>query len=283
MSPDSAGSAIPIAFVVPLIHPAACRDWNDILVRLGETLRSIGECTRDGNAIGIVVANEPAELPDMPRGVVVHRISLPPPSTSVFVGEVPEGERRAVKQLDKGTKVLSGSILARDRGASYIMTVDADDLISRRLPGFVTKNAGAAGWYVDDGWVLPVGKRWAYLRDNFVRGCGTSLIIRSDLLQLPGDVCELDDARITRWFGSHKFLQGDLAAEGNNLVPVPFPASVYRTGHSENNTGKGTIRDLYFSRGVTITTPTKLFDRLSRLRYFGKKLRCEFNACDRPG
>ncbi|MFU8878567.1 MAG: hypothetical protein ACNA7E_10535 [Wenzhouxiangellaceae bacterium] len=267
-----------IAFVIPLIHPASCRRWSDVLVRLDETLRSVAECTSHGSAVGILVANKEAELPEMPAGIHVARIDLVPPATSVFVGEVPEKERRAVKQLDKGKKVLTGCVVARQHGAQYLMTVDADDLVSRRLPGFVAANQGKPGWYVDEGWVLPVGSRWAYKRSDFVRDCGTSLVIRTDLLALPETVEELPAAQISRWFGSHKFICDDLAAQGHTLEAVPFSASVYRTGHAENNTGKGGLRDLYFSSGVGIMQPLKLASRLMRLRRFGPKLQSEFHG-----
>jgi len=271
-----------LACVVPLIHPVACRNWGDILARLTETLRSISACAERGQTMGIVVANVGSELPTLPSGVIAEFIELPPPSTSVFVGEVPEDERRNVKQLDKGTKVLTGCMLARDRGARYVMTVDADDLISSRLPGYIRQHCGGPGWYVDKGWVLPVGNRWAYLRDDFVRGCGTSLIIRTDLLDLPRRLEQRSSAQISRWFGSHKFIRDDLASENHVLEPIPFAAAVYRTGHTENNTGKGAIRDLYFPDRLALRSPLEFARRAARLRPFNQKLRQEFHAGKRP-
>ena len=267
-----------LAFIVPLTHPAACRSWGSVLIRLQETLRSIESCIKNNMAFGVVVANHEAELPKMPSGIHVLRINLAPPTISVFSGEVPEDQRRKVKRLDKGTKVLFGSMFARDQGAQYIMNVDADDLISRRIPGYVATNKGAPGWYVNEGWVLPVGSKWAYRAENFDHLCGTSLIIRTDLFNIPDSIKKNSPKTISRNFGSHKFIADDLAAKGYPLEPIPFAASVYRTGHGENNSNPGSLFELYFKRNWSPLNPVNFLGKIAKLRPFGNRLRQEFHA-----
>lgn len=266
-----------LAFVIPLRHPSASKNWVAVIGRLKETLRSVTACAKRGRAFGVLVVNRQAELPSVPEGITIVRVDHPPPSISVFRGEVDERERKKAVHLDKGRKVLIGALSARDLGAQYIMPVDADDLVSDRLPGFVTEHAGSPGWRVSRGWILPVGTRCAMMLRDFDQWCGTSMIVSADVLELERAPSEVSVDIVRRWFGHHRELIPGLVNRGHIIGDIPFPAAVYRTGHTESNYRRGTLGTDFFSLSNIRSEPVRTLKRLLRVRKFNNALVKEFH------
>lgn len=129
--------------------------------------------------------------------------------------------------LDKVLKISAGVEWALKRGSDYVMFVDADDLVSRRLSAFVAAHHGANGWYFHDGFVHTYGERWVRVDAPHHLVCGTSAIVRADLLRsAPSDFCRgavvntLADA-------GHNLYEKHLAEGGTPIAPLPFPGAVY--------------------------------------------------------
>ncbi len=268
-----------LTFVVPLRSPAASRNWQNVVARLHETVRSIeSACSGSADVGAVIVANRDAEIGELPDCVDVVRVDLAPPAVSVFQGESEDNERRNAVGWDKGYKVASGINYAMHLGSKYIMSVDADDLIASDLVDLVHSATDSYGWYIDKGWLLPVGSRWGLVVGDFHNWCGTYAIVRTDLLPLESDVESVDPDVIRKIFGSHRYLIPFLKEKGTPLTPVDYRAAVYRIGHSEGNFGrKGIFSDILLPRKI-FTDPKDFFKWLKRLRYFDESQSRRFSG-----
>ena len=168
-----------LVFITTIRHPHNSNDFGKVESLFEMSLRSVCSQT-DAKFRVIVVTNvKPRIGYDDPR-VIYHLVDFPPPST----------DRCATTSLfacvrDKGSKLLSGMLLARRFRPDYFAFFDADDLVSRRLAAFVNTTQSAAGWYVDAGYVVNYRSWRVQRKSGLVRYCGTSLIPKAaELLRL---------------------------------------------------------------------------------------------------
>ncbi len=225
-----------LVFVIPVRHPCSVPDWEPVRERLAETAASVSRQTSPDWRC-VVVAEERADLPDLPPGVGVVRVDLPPPPLPAKV-EDPAGYHDRIRG-DKGRRVLAG--LAGMRPTDHLMVVDYDDWVSRRLAEVVAADGGGSGWFLRHGWLYDGGPE-RYLHDDFTTVCGTSLILRRDAIDIPPDLSAAGEATVRRHLGSHRFQVGDLAARRTPLAPLPFPGAVYRVGVTGSASGTGAVR-----------------------------------------
>ncbi|MDX9875851.1 MAG: hypothetical protein RBS88_13150, partial [Spongiibacteraceae bacterium] len=262
----------------PLRHPEASRNWSNVCARLSETLSSLQTCCESGDADIMLIANTAAQLPPLPPAVTVIRVSDPAPPVSIFRGESDDQARRAAVWRDKGRKLAAGAIAARARGSRYVMPVDADDLVSREIPAFVKAHAGSPGWYVTQGWLLPIGSRVGVILEDFLNWCGTYVIVRLDLLPLGDSVDGSDQAMISSWLGHHRDLLPALARQGHILQPLPFPAAVYRIGHGDNNFQRHSLVSEVFGWPKLKKNPRQYLRRLLKIRLFSARQEAIFTG-----
>ncbi|MDQ0644599.1 hypothetical protein [Microbacterium murale] len=212
-----------LAFVTSMRHPHNSTDYPAVEAMLRESLTAwLGQS--DPRFVIVVVANR---LVDLPRDDRVHevQVSFPPPSDA----RTPRTGIAAVLR-DKGTKNAIGLARARDLGADYVMFVDADDFVSRRLTAFVAAKIGAPGWTITDGWRVQLQRRAVRRHSgDFQLQCGSSHIVRADLLPpttagVTATQEELYDEQgdlLERWLGSHMHIHDDLP-----LSALPFPGAL---------------------------------------------------------
>lgn len=261
-----------LLFVVPVRHAQSVGDWSAVRHRLGQTLASIAGQESDAWRC-VVVANAGTDLPALPDGVVPVDVDFPLPAR--LRHEATQEERDEAVRADKGRRVLAGLLAARPAG--HVMVVDYDDFVSRRLASLAADGPTVPGWYADGGLVYD-GSRVLYrMRRGFDRTCGTSLVVRSDLLDLPARSEDADEATVRRWLGSHIYLKDDLSRRGTPLTPIPFDAAVYRVGTADSASGLPGIRGLYFRRRLVATRPWAALRNLTSIRLLTRARRREFS------
>lgn len=223
-----------LGFVTSIRHPHNSTDYAAVEAMLRESVTAwLGQT--DPRFVIVVVANRPVELPQDER---LHQVqvSFPPPSDA----RAPRTGIAAVLR-DKGTKNAVGLARARELGAEYVMFVDADDFISRRLTAFVAAKNGAPGWTIADGWRVNLQRRAVRRHfEDFHLQCGSSHIVRADLLPptaagVTATQDELYDEQgelLERWLGSHMHIHDDLP-----LSYLPFPGALYRVGTDQSHSG----------------------------------------------
>ncbi|MGA1194381.1 MAG: hypothetical protein ACO3ZG_08405 [Kiritimatiellia bacterium] len=140
------------------------------------------------------------------------------------------GHRLFVMHTDKGLKMLYGLARARQDRRAYVMFLDADDLVSNRLAGFVADHHGHHGWYFEKGYRLnestpPV----LFWRHKFYHECGSSYILRGDLAPFPDQINEAADLNdyFVRRYVVHAYVKDDFERRGKLLSPLPFYGAIY--------------------------------------------------------
>lgn len=263
-----------VTFVIPIRHQENARDWGALTDKLRQTIASIANQTNP-DWRGIIVANEGAELPPLPDRFSVVRVTYPPND----LHELQKGPKDAVLdafRLDKGQRVLAGMLAAEP--TRFFMIVDDDDLVSSEITSHAANHPQANGWYVHQGYLWNDGGRWLLEFDGFDGLCGTSLIIRSDLYNLPGSVDTASEEWIKDTLGSHVRIKPQLASGGTPLEPLPFRGAVYRVGNAGSHSQAPGLWRLQFLNRRTLSHPSLLLKNLTRLRSFGPRLRQVFQT-----
>jgi hypothetical protein len=137
----------------------------------------------------------------------------------------------------------------------------------------VAQHPGVAGWYIDRGYKYD-GSELLQRCPNFNRVCGTSLVVRADLMQPPA-ATGVTPEFIRLSIGSHLFLRSQLAERGFPLQPLPFDGAVYRVGHPQSSVASQAFRD-QLTLHAALTSPRRTFRVLRRLRRLTPQLKGEF-------
>ena len=261
-----------LTFIIPVRHQDNARNWSALKRRLAETVRSISRQDAGGWK-AVVVANRGADLPDLPEGFEVKWVEFPPNKISME-NAVDKDEFYDAMRLDKGRRVLAGMLHAGETG--YLMVVDDDDLVSRRLASFVAKNPGANGWFVRDGYVWKEGGRMMFRPTDFSRICGSSHIVRTDLYRLPASVEAADETYVRRVLGAHIFLYDHFVQAGTPLAPLPFVGAVYRIAHAESYTSSGGIVGNYVRKNSVWFLIKRVARQVTRLQLKTRRVEQEF-------
>ena len=152
-----------VTFIIPVRHQDNARDWSLLKANLVQTIASISNQTND-DWQGIIVANEGADLPDLPERFGVVRVAFPP-------NDLHEIDKANIEDVydafraDKGRRVLMGMLAARN--SRFFMIVDDDDLVSARIVQYVAENPDANGWTIDRGYIWDDGGKLLFEYDEF--------------------------------------------------------------------------------------------------------------------
>jgi len=261
-----------VTFIIPVRHQLNSDDWSSLKSRLSQTIASISG-QHDGDWRAVIVANERADLPVLPPKFVAKRVTFPPNPLHDMDSADRESVYDAVR-LDKGRRILSGMLSARD--TRFFMIVDDDDFVSARIVTFAAKNADANGWKIDRGYFWTDGGRLLLQHNDFASYCGTSLIIRSDLYRLPATFEDADVEYIKSMLGSHVFIGKLLADARYPLGSLPFRGAIYRLGHSGAHSKSSSLLRTSFLNLAALRRPRKLIRNLSNIRPLDRGIRSEF-------
>ncbi len=260
-----------LTFLIPVRHPDNAPDWQRLKEKLQQTIKSIS-AQDDARWKAVIIANEGAELPDLPKNFEIRWVDFPPNPHYAREAADLELYRQAVR-LDKGRRIQAGMLHAGEMG--HVMLADDDDFVSRRLTSFVAANARHNGWYFKSGLIWSDGGSLLYRYEDFSHLCGTSHIIRSDLYQIPAGAAQSEDY-ISRLLGSHVFIREHLAQRGTPLQPLPFIGAVYRTGHAGSHSRSKGVISQYMLKKYLLKQPLTLLDRVSRLQVKNARIEHEF-------
>lgn len=219
-------------FIIPVRHPDSVPDWSAVVSNLQLTLGSLANQSSPDWTCSLV-HQRGARLPELPHGVTAVPVDIP----SVQLPDDWDSWAKVVR-LDKGRRVEAAVKLGLD--AEYTMVVDYDDLLRDDLVAAVRDHAPSDAIVIARAWAF-AGRRIVEKLEMSDRGVGvggSAFAVRSDVLvngrQLPpgGD-------RVTRYFGSHVFILGDLAAADMSITRLgDEPRLLYRVGdpHATSST-----------------------------------------------
>lgn len=219
-------------FVIPLRDAGTTANWRRVCLLLERTLASAAGQAQGRWRILLLCHTRPEGI-SLPQGCEVLPMSFAPPA---ITPQDDRDRRLWLMHTDKGRKLLHGLAVARADAGSYVMFLDADDLVSCRLAQHVETHTGAPGWYMETGYRMDERFRhFVYWRRSFYHECGSSYIIRSDLAPCPerlDDTLDLSDYYVRRYV-VHAYVKDDLAKRGTPLAPLPFRGAIY-TFNGEN-------------------------------------------------
>jgi hypothetical protein len=276
-----------LAFLIPFASRKVKSKWNIACAHLRQTLGSI-QNSSSGNYRVVVAGHEPPEF-DVGFDSRFHFLSLnhPIPSdhnyTPAFI-------------LDKLTKIAAAWNYAKPTwNPKYVMKLDADDLVSSKLVGWLDNADDEAGYLIRHGWVWCSGSRYLLQRTEYLdRTTGSCLIIRTDVADKTGpfltewEGVPSDEASSSLVASNERsanpgsristLLLNDTCTQfasqfaylGHRLSTVPFSAVVYRTSNADSVEGGIRLR-----RSQTQTL-RMLAGRIRRTRLITKALRQEF-------
>lgn len=204
-----------LTFVTSIRARAVAADWDHHVRLLERTLRSCLAQTEPKVRVVVVCHDRPDVRVDDPRVEFVP-VDLPVPRLD-----------HAELVCDKVLKISAGAQKAIADGSRFLMFADADDLVSRRLAGFAREHPDANGWYFPQGYSHQYGQPWLNRTHQHHLLCGTSAVLRADLLKFERSDAYRGGLVNTLAAAGHHEYAAILDAQGHPLAPLPFPGSVY--------------------------------------------------------
>lgn len=207
-----------ISFVVPLRPSVVPSDWATISRLCCQTLNS---CLQSGGAcvhVILVATDMPLGL-DMIKDDRLEVITVPS-SVSNMTELVTEGME------DKWRKVRRGFERVSELSSMFVMIVDADDLVSRKLITHLESDPPRYGFIFKSGYSHLDGSRWIVRVDNTFN-CGTNAVLRSSEINLlnTADSADLKDCIALN--SGHTTIEKTMMEIGRPLDVLPFRGSVY--------------------------------------------------------
>ena len=212
-----------LCFISSLRPQRASANWRQVCELFERTALSVFNQTNP-NFRFVVACHEPPILNrSFDERLEFITLDLPIPDATY-----------ATRDLDKRHKLMAALRRARELGADYVMSLDADDLVSNRLVDFVVSQPWADGWYVTRGYKYVYGSRWIEpSHAGFNLMCGSCNILSRRFFAFPDDPeREREVDRI--WFiGGHAAFAELFSAKGANLQSIPFSAVTYVSHEGE--------------------------------------------------
>lgn len=221
-----------LVFIIPLKSPKISNSWSHVSRLFERCVRSVCNQTSPDFRC-LVVCNEKPDIKFSHPHIEYLEVDLP--VIKLDPKQIYKTPRRYCEERnkDKERKILMGMVHARKFEPSYVMPVDADDCVSKRLAEFVNHNSQCNGWFISDGYQYSEGSRRVYLRKgDFNVKCGSCNILRYDLLHFPKNI---NYDRPRRILPGHHDIKKFMRRQETPLEPLPFPGAIYVTEHGENN------------------------------------------------
>ena len=258
-----------LTFIVPVKSERVSGDWPGFCKLVERTFKSICNQT-DQNFKLLAVCHEIPTINYSHKNIHFLQVDFEPPIRGASETDASINIRR---EIDKGKKLQIGATYAVENfNSEYIMTVDSDDFISKRIAEFVNKQTGEeSGWYVKKGYLHLASKPFLFATSKYNKLCGSSVIVKPEVLQYFFDVDPIlyFDHRLTTLNGSI------------TLSEFPFPGGIYSVANGENHLMHGSNvkkfnshKDIISFKGIK-----RILVKLKshRPRFITKRIRREFS------
>lgn len=214
-------------FIIPFRSENSSGDFAKVSLLLKRTLASICNQTCDEFRALVICHEKPYGITHHPKVEYVSVPFEPPPASAM---DLPLEDRLFAFRSDKGRKLTMGLGIARNRATDYVMFVDADDLVNRRIAQLCKEISHPNGWLIDRGYRMDERTPWiAYRRKRFNYECGSSYILRTAKAPFPEHPdysLDMND-HYTRMYELHAHVGENMARSGFPLAICPFYGAVY--------------------------------------------------------
>lgn len=258
-----------LTFVVPVKSERVSSNWSNFCKLFEGTLKSICNQT-DENFKVVVVCHEKPEIDFTHKNVHYIHVDFEPPIKGETESNKSINRRR---ERDKGEKLKLGAAYAKaNYNTDYVMTVDSDDFVSNKIAAYVNQSAtDAPGWYTKNGYIHLDGKPFMFATYKFSYLCGSSVIVKPDLLQYFFEV----DPNL---YFDHRLT---VLNENIELTPLPFYGGVYSMANGENHfMSFSNIKKFNTHNGwMTSAGIRRIYNKVRNysFRFITRKIRREFS------
>ena len=212
-----------LTFIVPVKSERVSGDWLEFCNLVERTFKSICNQTNQNFKL-VAVCHEIPQVNFIHKNLHYVQVDFEPPIRKQNESNDSINKRR---EIDKGKKLKIGVKYAKDKlDADYVMTVDSDDYVSKRIAEYVNNaNVDVPGWYIKNGYLHFDGKSFLFATFKFSYLCGSSIIVKPELLQY---FFEVDPVL----YFDHRLKVLDNRIK---LKPLPFYGGIYSMANGENH------------------------------------------------
>lgn len=201
-------------FGIPFISKHAAVDWDKSVALLNNTLSSVAQQTDKRFRCLIACHDIPDVREEYKPFITFLPIDTPPPDSL------------SLMRQDKGRKKREIAVHLRQQGGGYLMFLDADDLVHKKLVEHALAQQAEHGYILKHGYMYYTGARKIMpVEGVFDQQCGSCAIFRFAPDDLPTSV--EDETRYFSMFYKHATWEETARQHNRPLQPVPFPAAIY--------------------------------------------------------
>jgi hypothetical protein len=211
---------VAFTFIVPVKPKAVSANWELVLANLHATVRSVLG-SADPNFRLLLASHDDLDLPEDPR-------------IESFIVDFPHTEIVKSGIKDKQAKLrFLGSVLRSEQYAGYVMFLDADDLVSNKLVGYVRKDNNQKSYLMKQGMRLDVTNgNLSFQAQAFDKSCGSCFVGYFEASDFPED--HSDRSNYFSGFLRHTECFEVAEAYGRTPTIIDGAAVVYVTNHSDS-------------------------------------------------
>lgn len=212
-----------LGFAISLRSKRTTSDWDRAVALLGRTLESVLNQTTEHIRAVVGCHELPDALTVKDDRVSFEQVDYAPP---IYKDEW---------VVDKQRKRELATISAHRMGCTYVMPLDADDLVSSRMAEYVLGQQAEYGYLVEKGY------EYNFQRDSFSyaprlsRVCGSCGVFRWEEADLPSDPWEPGNFAYRDQVNTqHPNWKRRSEQVNRPLVSFPFPAVAYVVDTGQN-------------------------------------------------
>jgi hypothetical protein len=168
-----------LCFIIALKSKFVSNDWSKVSKLFEASLWSAYNQIDPDFRIIVVCHETPQLEKKYDERVELINVDFSPPDLK----GLEKIDRSRVCMQDKWKKLSIGMIRAGTFNPDFIMIMDADDLVSRKLSQYANAHLTSNGWIFKQGYRYRYGSRWVYVDDHF--NCGTNAIVSNKLIHFP--------------------------------------------------------------------------------------------------
>lgn len=245
-------------FIMALKSQRVSNDWELDCQLLDGTLRSI--FNQDDPRFQVILVCH--ELPRIAEAFMADERLL----VIQAPFEPPAGwdEYKSSSMQDKYKKIKLGLIRCAEFAPRFVMLMDADDLVSRRVTSHCLSNSEAHGFIVKTGYQYQTGSRWLQVYDQFANGIHP--VVNTRHFAFPESLEDYRECVVLD--NGHTAIEKAMNERNTPIEPFPFRASVY-VQHANMH-----------SRAIEVNRPQPtirmLVGKWRRQRFLTTRLRREF-------
>lgn len=207
--------------LIPFISKMRASHWERSVALLNRTVESVLYQDHAGGYV-VLIGHD---LPQLQQDILRHE-------RFQFV-KVDYDPADIHPSADKSHKLAFGLMASEHVKTAWQMALDADDVPHRELVSWLaSRKADGGGFQIDLGYQLDYRRRRGFPCNHLQKICGSTIVLRSDLVTVPLDDNESELKRCIWFRNGHLGIPIEMADNGFALEPVPFRSLLYTVNHA---------------------------------------------------